>query len=339
MLPRTLSKWFSAFIRLARLGMSPLTVSVPILGAFASGEIPTFEHLLVLGLIGLCAHVFGFVLNDLADLPLDRENVVRQTSPLVTGEISQRTAWLIVLIQPLLVSVLWWRLSGNATGLVLLIMSMALSVLYNTGSKQGNVPRLLAELALAASIGLLCLFGGTYSSSITEQDIAYTATLTLILLLVNSVSSGLKDLKTDQDSGGRSFVLSTGSRMIDDDAMVLSPSLSQYAAAVQIGVGIGFLVLIVQFHPSLLVSVAIIVLGVYAALHLRMLLAVRSFQALRRSLPLLNGYYNYAAWTLLVAHRLPIWTQILLFLFIASLLSVPFRLFLSTWRSRYDVVS
>lgn len=327
-----------ALAYLGRLGMSPLTISVPILGALAAGQLLSGNQALGLGLVGLTAHLFGFGLNDLIDAPLDRTVATRSQHPLATGQLSRSVAWIFVLIQlPLCLSI-YAVLSASTAGFILLLLSAAGSVTYNLWSKWGRLPRLLPELALAASIALLCLAGGLLNGSLPGAAVVYALALGLVLLLLNSVASGLKDLKTDAEFGARSFILATGSGMLDADKLYISPDLRRYSAGVQILI-LGSLMFLLSLYPlSLLNALVVLLLGSYAALHLRMLLAVRSFQALRGSLPLLNGYYNYGALVVLLIEALPTWLQVLAGLYVMLLLTTPLRLSITMWRKGYTIL-
>ena len=326
-----------ALAQLGRMSMAPLTVSVPILGALTLGHALALRDLFGLCALGLCAHLFGFAINDLIDQPLDRTVPALQQHPLVTGKLGRREAWAFALCQaPLAFSLYYW-LGGAGAGLGVLALSMGLSVIYNLWSKRGRLLRILPEIALALSVGLLCLSGAMLKTAqLPAHSLLYALTLALVLLLLNSVSSGLKDLKTDAAFGATSFVLSTGSRMLDSDRIHIAKALWLYCAGLQSAIFIGLLCLLKLFESSAPVSVLAGILGLYAALHLRLILSLRSFTAVRGSLPLLSGYYNYAALALAVAVHMPLGLQGLYGLLIFSLLSLPWRLSWRIWRRRYE---
>lgn len=320
--------------------MSPLTVSVPILGAHTSaGALLSLSDLLWLGVVGLAAHLFGFALNDLLDQALDRTLPWRKQQPLLTGQLSPLTAWWFTLSQvPIALGVYALALNGRGAGLALLGLSIVASVLYNTWGKRGTIPRLVPELALAASIGLLCLAGalvGGESTPLTLGNGLFALTLALILLLVNSVPSGLKDLRTDSEFGVRTFVLATGSRMLDEDAMALSGALVRHSLGLQALIMIGLAGAAIWFRVAWYAALLIAMLALYGWLHLRMLLSLRSFVALRRAMPLLNGHYNYFALSLCVTPAMPLGLQLCFAVGIVALLSVPLRWWLRAWRNRH----
>ncbi len=322
--------------QLGRVGMAPVTISVPILGAFTLGAPLTSLEIFGLGGIGLCAHLFGFALNDLIDQPLDRTVPIRQGHPLVSGRLSQLEVWVFTLIQVPLALGVYYFTGGHGAGLGILCLSVGLSAVYNLGSKRGPLPRFLAEAALAISVGLLCSSGALLKSAqLLPSSIAFSLTLTLVLLLLNSVPSGLKDLKTDSAYGAVSFVQTVGSRMLDADRMFISRELRLYSAILQGAISIGLLYLLALLHPGWLVGVLTCILALYAALHLRLILSLRSFTALRRSLPLLNGYYNYAALALVVIIPMPLMLKALYALLVLALLLIPWQLSWRMWRNRH----
>lgn len=68
------------------------------MGALSLRQTIPFIDLIALAGIGICAHFFGFVLNDLMDYSLDKESPYRQNSPLVSGEVTQLQAWVVMLV-------------------------------------------------------------------------------------------------------------------------------------------------------------------------------------------------------------------------------------------------
>lgn len=311
---------------LGRLGMSPLTMSVPVLGALSATDSLALGEILTLMLLGLCAHLFGFGLNDIIDHPIDQP--VRQKHPLTSGWLKQWEAWIFVLFQlPLAPGIYYFWLQGQKVGLGVLILSIFLSVIYNLFSKRGFFSRLMAELSLAGSIGLLCAAGTlTQTENLPPESAIFATTLTLILLLLNSIPSGLKDLKTDEAFGAQSFVLAAGCTMLDDDHYFLPSRLRWYSGILQLTITSGIAFLLIEFRPALLLSILIMILTLYSALHLRMLLQITSFNAIRFSLPLLNGFYNYAALSLILVDRMPLWLQLLYVGLVIGLIAVPLRI-------------
>ena len=322
-----------AFLVLARVGMAPLTASVPILGSLSAGNSLNTLDVLALGAIGVCAHLFGFGLNALIDAPLDQTLPYYQNHPFNTGRLSGGDVGVFSVAQiGIAVTIYRQGLDADVMDVALLLLSMAASVYYNLWSKWGPLPRILSELSLAASIVLLSLSG---AQTLSYDALVFAVTLGLILLLVNSLPSGLKDLKTDAEFGARSFVLASGATVQGEDAVEIPLNLHIYGGILQIAIIAGLVAMIFQWELGLMVASVTLLLAFFGALHLRMLLAVRSFDAIRQSKPLLNGYYNYAALLVILAPRMTIWLQILIGVVALLLLTLPLRLGWGLWRGRY----
>jgi 4-hydroxybenzoate polyprenyltransferase len=322
---------------LGRIGMSSLTMSVPVLGALTTKQPLLSGDLFLLMLIGLCAHLFGFALNDLLDHPIDRMSPLRQRHPLIRGDLAWRDAWIFTLAQvPLALAVYWFGLRGSLNGLLLLYVSIFLSVIYNLWSKKGQIFSLLAEISLATSIGVLCLVGAVYrSSDVQLQTAAFSFALTLILLLLNSVPSGLKDLKADRASGALSFVIVAGSRVKENGELVIPHALRIYSLILQVLIILCVVALVRLFDLLWVLAVLSIVLVVYGGLHLRLMLWSPTYTYILNGKPLLNGHYNYFALSLTVLPLMPTWLQIVYGVAVFAVLLVPLQLGFKLYRSSF----
>ena len=166
-------------------------------------------------------------------------------------------------------------------------------------------------------------------------DSNFSVSLTLLLLLLNSVPSGLKDLKTDFECGAKSFVISAGSKMLDSDQMFIPKKLWIYSTILQILIIIGLILMTQLFSTSWQINFLVILLAIYAALHLRMILSLKSFTRLRKSDPLLNGFYNYYAVSLFVLELMPFYLKIFYVLHISFLLVNPWCQGIRLFRNGY----
>ncbi|KAB2856365.1 MAG: hypothetical protein F9K46_14315, partial [Anaerolineae bacterium] len=262
---------------LGRLPMSPLTISVPILSTYAIGEVrPSLTMWVGLIGLGLTTHLFGFALNDLIDHPVDRTHPSRQQHPLTTGQLSRREAWLFTLLQiPLAFGFFLLCLSPNVLAVAVLLASLLCSITYDVWSKWGRLPRLIPEVALAASVALLGMSTMlAHTAHPPTPAVLWAVILGMGLLLLNSVSSGLKDLKTDLAYGARSFVIALGTRVEGEDGLWIPSALRRYSFILQMVVLIGTAYLWWAFQPPLLLWILSLILSLYGALHLRMLLTL-----------------------------------------------------------------
>ena len=315
----------------------PVSMSVPLAGALIQGTTPNGMQIISLLWIGACAHLAGFIFNDLMDFRLDRMVSKRQNSPLIRGEITPKTAFIFAIMQfPLAVLAYVLVLQGTSIGLASLVASIICSLIYNRWSKWGRMPRILPEIALALSIALLCMSGVlVISTDIQEAQVFFCCMIGLVLLFVNSIPSGIKDIATDAEFGATSFVLSTGSYASDDGTLFFSRHLRLYTIALQSIITGGTLALMLIYHIQGGTMFIILLLLVYAWLHVRQMLLTTTLEAFHQNIPFLGGFYNYFAVFLIVWVSLPAIIKIPYLLLLLLVLSFPLTRAYTLWQRRY----
>ncbi len=229
-----------------------LTALVPVVGAlvfmgepssgttqFAEEVIP---ELLALFATGALFHVFGFVLNELADLEVDRASADLQDKPLVSGAISPDEARTVAVVAAVgtflalaLVTLDPWA-HGALLGAILF------GAAYDLWGK-----RMPLDLLLAGSITLLLLSGAFATGGF---DPTYGPHVTLLLcvgglqflqnLYQNAIEGGLKDADHDAAAGARTFAAVLGVR-VDDEGDLIGGPVFNGAALVMKGVQISLL--------------------------------------------------------------------------------------------------
>jgi hypothetical protein len=132
----------------------------------------------------------------------------------------------------------------------------------------------------------------------------------------------------------RSFVLSTGSRLIGEDQLYISTALWRYSVTLQVLIFVSLIVLARVFSLSWSSVALILVLNIYSSLHLSMMLGAHSFSALRRTGPLINGYYNYFALSVVVLPWLPSYLKPIYVVLILLALIWPWIVAYRRWRKR-----
>lgn len=315
----------------------PVSMSVPLAGALIQEVTLGGFEIFILLFIGACAHLGGFLVNDLMDFQLDRTVSTRQNSPLIRETISLRSATIFAFLQfPLAIFCYIIFLHGTPFGIASLIASMLCSFIYNRWSKWGNIPRIIPELALALSITLLCLTGTfAVSADLHATHILFCAVMGVVLLFVNSIPSGIKDIDTDADYGANSFVLSTGSYATDDGTLFMSRRLRLYTIALQCIISTNTIALMLMVGIQGWLVMIMLVLMVYAVLHVRQMLTTNTLAQFKRNIPFLGGFYNYFALYLIVWDGLPLLLKLLYSLALLLILSPPLRRAYALWRRRY----
>ncbi len=299
------------FLIFIRAGMLPLTMFVPVLGYWCGVEgLGDGKTIALLLCIGAAAHIFGFGLNDIVDKDIDKHASYRSDSPLVSGKYKIQGAWVVVLLQ-LPIMFICYHVGGDHArkfyGDVFLLLSILLSVVYNSFSKKGFVKKWIAEISLALSITFLCLAGSyMYKYEVSVPTVLFAGSFGLVLLSVNSLGSGLKDLKTDLEAGGKSFVIENGARMIGEDQIFIPRRLKIFGFALQCLLVVNF----AAYHQSLqlvgLISLVPLLFLVFGFFHLNLLLSQKTLSMLHKKGPLLYGYFNLIALILLELPVLPI---------------------------------
>ena len=85
------------YFRLMRPQGAAQTASILLLGSLIMGQ-RDFSSLLILFIIGVLSHIHGFVLNDYADVEVDKKLSELEKKPLVSGIIPKQHAIIIIII-------------------------------------------------------------------------------------------------------------------------------------------------------------------------------------------------------------------------------------------------
>src|SRR6266511_983049 len=84
--------------RSLRLSVVGFSLMLPLLGAAVVSPTLRSSRLIALVGVGLAFHIFGYLSNDLVDLPIDRTQPLRADSPLVRGLVRPSVAWWVAMI-------------------------------------------------------------------------------------------------------------------------------------------------------------------------------------------------------------------------------------------------
>ena len=198
-----------AFARLGRSQTAVLTGAAPILGAVVAGYEPS-RYFILLFLIGTGGHLFGFTMNELFDLRVDRLSPELARKPLVTGEITVRQGILFTLILFVLsygIGALFFHSRG---ALLCLALSALFGSMYNVLGKRlpmMDFP-LALSMALLTTYGAVALQGGSGLQVPLETTVI--AALLALQLLVQNITAGLKDIKHDRLAGALTTPIALG---------------------------------------------------------------------------------------------------------------------------------
>lgn len=238
------------YLKLARSFNSFLTGISPVMGAIAMGDFNLF-HLFILFLIGFFGHTYGFVLNDILDHKIDKENKEITDRPLISGTISIKKAYrfaVFSLIIAFLLAIYYCFITDKYFPLLVLFSSALLITIYDAISKKAP----LMDIFDSAAIFMLILYGAT---TVTGSIYGITKIAWLVCLLgaiqvffMQLVPGGLKDIKNDYKTGAKTVAVKLGVRVTQSGVLQIPLSYKLVSYFIQIiDIGLVFLPFFIIF--------------------------------------------------------------------------------------------
>ncbi len=202
-------------LRLYRIHTAMATASVAGIAAYIAGGGP----FLIIGAVAgsILHHAWGFSLNEVVDLDVDRRNPDLAHKPLVSGRISRGGGILASFIALALSFALFSTGALLEGGDVLIVM-----ILLSASTLCGGIYDLwgkrfpLSDIFVSLWMGLLVMASaaGVDGWDPGNLGVIAVAVLSLVhILFNNSVEGGLKDVGNDAGSGSRTLAVVTGCRM------------------------------------------------------------------------------------------------------------------------------
>ncbi|PNX45582.1 MAG: hypothetical protein BV459_08110 [Thermoplasmata archaeon M11B2D] len=192
-----------------------LTAVAPVLGALSMWNIGTLSllELFLLFIIGSFAHAYGFVLNDVIDIKVDKLSKELTTRPLVRGSITRKQAITFAvccMIGSFLLSFFFYsELQRYILLLFILLAAYLFATVYDIASKK--YPGM--DLFVAGAIFFLILFGA--STIGTPTLLAYVVALIggLQVLFMNMINGAIKDIDHDKEGSANTVAIRLGAKV------------------------------------------------------------------------------------------------------------------------------
>lgn len=203
------------YLEISRLFNMGLTGVSPVLGAlsmFTVGSLSILQ-LFMLFVIGCFAHIYGFVLNDIFDVRVDRLSKDLSMRPLVNGSISLRNATvfaLACLVLSFILTVFFFSgVKQYLTLVFVLLIAYALATVYDVLSKK--YPGM--DLFVAAAVFSLILFGAATIG--TPTPLAWIVALIggLQVLFMNMINGAIKDIDHDKEGRAHTVAIWLGAKV------------------------------------------------------------------------------------------------------------------------------
>lgn len=226
----TLFLHYRRFVRWAALSFSLI---LPLLGA--GTVVPDLSFGQIVGLVGVAwaSHLFGYVLNDVVDLPVDRLHPSRGQDLLVQGRVRPWQALTFALLHiPLAFLINFW-LQGSGKATALLAASFSAGAIYNLWGKRFIYPMLTDTIQGLAWSGLVLYGAAIANQPLTALTWQLFVFVTLYIVLVNGVHASLRDLVSDRQAGMRTTAIWLGAEVKAPNRLIIPARLLGYVAVLQ----------------------------------------------------------------------------------------------------------
>lgn len=200
------------YLKLARSFNAGLTALAPIVGAVAMEQFE-LTHLILLFLIGFFGHSYGFAINDILDLKIDRTCKEIGDRPLLSKKITLQKALIFAIscaiISFLLAIYLAWRTNHYFPFIILILSSISITIYDLISKKYAGI-----DIFVAGAIFLLILYGSaTVSINLTLLAWIVIVLGTIQVFFMQFIAGGLKDIENDFKQGAKTIGIKIGVRM------------------------------------------------------------------------------------------------------------------------------
>jgi 4-hydroxybenzoate polyprenyltransferase len=195
------------YLRLSRVHAAASESLLVLIAALLMGQKDT-NLLIILFVIGILYHVYLFVLNEYADIEVDKLSKDLTKKPLVSGDISPRSALGVVIsaaIATFLLTIIFFQ---SVSAVLFLTLALIFGALYDFYGKKiiGY-----SDLLVAASLAFIFLYGaGTVSNQLTNIVYIIAGTIFVAIVFANAIEGGLKDVDHDYLGGARTLATIMG---------------------------------------------------------------------------------------------------------------------------------
>ena len=287
----------AAWVKLLRLpGLGGLAIP-PVFGALTVGVTDAWS-LLILFLIGCMVAIYGFVLNDYADVKLDGLIPELRDKPLVSGAISRTSAVLVCFVTMILaffLAALLWHgtvLSDRKlAALSMYAVAWGLGTVYNLYGKKIAGSDLFVALAMAVTF----LFGAlAFAQPTLLTWVVFVLTFNQTLHM-NAVEGGIKDADHDPLMGVSNLARVAGVS-VHGQRVMIPPSFQVF------GMGIRLTSVAVVFVPFMYdlsyelwqLALLVVMLAVVLFIEVRLLRLQQFDRSLIRKLIAGASFLRYA---------------------------------------------
>jgi 4-hydroxybenzoate polyprenyltransferase len=200
------------YFRLFRFHAVSMETTIILIGALIMGQNDLFL-LLIIFIIGVFGHICGYVLNDYADIEVDKESLELKKKPLVSGAIPRKNALIIAFFSGAFTYIFTIVFFPNLRSIFLLLIATILTIVYNFYGKK----IIGSDFIVAGTVSVFFLFGAsTISTPFTNLTYIVCLIFFFDIVFINVVEGGLKDVDHDFKSGAKTLATIMGVKVQDD---------------------------------------------------------------------------------------------------------------------------
>lgn len=201
------------YMRLMRFHSVSSETTIILLGALIMGQRNLFL-LFIVFIIGVFGHIFGYVLNDYADLEVDKKSDELKKKPLVSGIIIKSHAFVLAISAGIFAFFLTFIFFPNIVSILILICTAIVSITYDFYGKK--IPY-VSDFLVGAALFLFCLFGAS-TASIQFTNIIFFVCVIFFFdtVYINGVEGGVKDVDHDFLAGAKTLATLMGVKVINN---------------------------------------------------------------------------------------------------------------------------
>ncbi len=219
------------FIRFSAIGF---TVFMTVLGLASVGH--DFPGYTIAGIIviSIAFHIHVYLLNDLIDLEIDKTEPFRAEDPLVRGDISKSSTFLIALGVIPFAFLITRMLSSSADSILYLSLAFCFLTLYNLFGKRINLPMIM-DAVQGLGWASLVFFGASIVQVPPSKLTFLVAGLAFVYtMMINGLHGALRDLENDIVCGAKTTAILMGAKIYRSSEIYLPKSFTRYAISLQI---------------------------------------------------------------------------------------------------------
>jgi 4-hydroxybenzoate polyprenyltransferase len=164
------------YFRLIRFSTAGNEIGVILLGGFVMSQ-RDISSIILLVLLGLLEHIFGYTLNEYVDVEVDKKLTYDIKKPLVSGIIPKSHALIISFLACFLAYLITFIFFPSILSILLLTIAVLLATIYDLYGKK--IP--FSDFIIAGALAIFLIFGASTVSSLLPNLVFISALILKIL--------------------------------------------------------------------------------------------------------------------------------------------------------------